>query len=977
MAELTSFQAIPIKDLLGDLSIYRYNPSMIQRRILDHLEDVTSGQIDIVDPTNPFIFLLEASTVNTTLAIQENHASLRKSYARLAQDTSDVYMHMSDQDYLDRFAVPSTADFTVYIELNSLLKAFIDVPAEGYYKLSIPRNTEVTIDGMVFSLQYPISIYRHYSGVFQVKYDTDIESPLQSLTTNIIDYKILKDAQSVSWVTFKIPLTQFKVVSVEYPIQLSKPFVEEIAFDDSFYTARVFYKPASTDTWIEILTTHTDQVFDPYKPTALLKVLEGFLRVFIPPVYLINGLVSGVVRVDVYNTRGKIDVNFSNYPIADFKTELRALDPKRDLNTFTNAFAQTSFFTITDQFVADGNNASTFIDLRSAVIENSLGDRSLPITPTQLSYDRQRHGFDIHKEIDVITDRAFIAAKDLPYSSNRYPVTPISVTTMTYINTLEQLRMNEFVKVHNKRLTIPSSTVFEFIGSQVRLLSKHDLDYINALPITNYLSEINQRVLLATPFHYVLDLTSDEYDLRAYCLDYPKASELSFVDQNASLDFVVNTATYSIKKTELGYTLRITTKSGNLYKEKDNNNVGVQLMYTIPGERIKAYLNGNYVGRTEDGERIFEFRILTGFDVNNQDELQLTNFRVAGSNQITLSALLDTSFTILHYTKVVPGSYRAIQADQYLGDFLLYNTGFVSTEETLSIHFGDALSNLWRHYRAGSKSGEYATYAEDVPMFYDQDIYEVDPDTGLIFTMGDDCTFETNLLHRKHDIVRNANDEIVYKYRKGDVKLDSQGQPILISDDQVAHYLDLVLMDYKSFIANRTDFKQYLSDTIQSIVQWVVRDMGNIDKELLEITRIFFMPKRNIGQTLVMVSDGVYDYINLLQSIKIQYYVNNAIFNDMTIRSSINYRTTQILSAALAQSRISTSDITELLKTEFGDAIDTIYIHGLGGDKDLKVCYIKQDNTTLALNKMLKRQANGEMILEEDVEIEYIDIEQG
>ena len=113
MPDITQFDIAPVEELKSKLELYKYNPSLMQRVILDTLTDVTNGKINIVDPTNPFVFLLESSVVNTSLFIQENYVNLRRQYPVLAQTSEDLYLHMCDKDYISRFSTPSRGVFTV------------------------------------------------------------------------------------------------------------------------------------------------------------------------------------------------------------------------------------------------------------------------------------------------------------------------------------------------------------------------------------------------------------------------------------------------------------------------------------------------------------------------------------------------------------------------------------------------------------------------------------------------------------------------------------------------------------------------------------------------------------------------------------------------------------------------------------------------------------------------------------------------
>lgn len=978
MTDIVNTNTVPLATLLGSLSMYKYNPTLIQRRILDHLEDITSGKINIVDPTNPFIFLLEASCVNTAFSIQENDVILRKQYAALAKSQDDLYLHMSDRDYLNRFAVPATVNFYFYLEVNSLLRSMVDTPSEGYAKITIPPNTEITVDGMTFSLQYSIDIIKYYTGVVQVKYTTGSISPLQTISTNMIDYMVRADAQNVQWLVFNIPVQQFKVNSVEFPVQSSKPFLESIAYDDNFYVARVYIKNGSSG-WSEIKTTHTDQIYDPYTPTAVLYLKKGELVVFIPPVYILNNLVTGTVRIDVYQTRGKLDINFSNYDLKAFSTKLVAIDELADIGTYTNAMQGVTYFVYTDLVISSGSMPLTFEQLRSAVINNSIGDRQLPITPTQIEYWINRRGFDLHKNVDVITNRLFVASKSIPRSKSRYPVTPISFTMETLMETIDHLRTYSFTRSNEDRLTIPSYSVFELVNGKLVLLTDLELGHLNSINQLDYIDEVNSRILLVNVFHYVLDFNQDdnedEFDLRAYSLDYPKADMLSFVSQNASLNLAVNTGSYTLEKKRLGYTLTLVTKSGNFYKKLSDANVGVQLAFLPDKEQLYGYLNGTLLGTNKEGERIYQFDLVTNYDIDKYDQLYFTNFDIASNKLINLPANLTQNFVVLHYTNSLTNEYRPSTSDNILGKFILTNDHAVVTHEIVTLKFGNPLHNLWRHYRSAADGDIYERYLRDEPMFYEEDVYDLDPATGLIYTLDDHCQMHFNIRHHKGDIVKNDAGETVYKHRKGDTILGDNGKPLSYTRIAATHYIDVMLMDYKHHIADRPDYVNYLKDTIAVLNQWITTDLDLIDDSLLEQTRIYFKPKKAIGTVPVMVRDGVIQYINILQTIHVKYYVRNSTYKDASIRSNIEYRTIEVLSEYLNTSRISKSDITSTLKNMFSNSIDTVSISGIGGSYDLDVAVVKEEGTTLALNKKLAKQEDGRYIVNEDVVIEFIDIE--
>ena len=108
VANISNYKQVSLSTILGDLAPYKYNPGKIIDVTLDRLSDMLNGTVDIVDPSNPFTYLLETSCLNTAFAIQEYALLTRKLYPRLANNEQDLYLHMSDFDYLGRFSEPST-----------------------------------------------------------------------------------------------------------------------------------------------------------------------------------------------------------------------------------------------------------------------------------------------------------------------------------------------------------------------------------------------------------------------------------------------------------------------------------------------------------------------------------------------------------------------------------------------------------------------------------------------------------------------------------------------------------------------------------------------------------------------------------------------------------------------------------------------------------------------------------------------------
>lgn len=294
-------QSVSVNTMTEQFRLYKNNPAAIKKVIYDTIESMSANEINVVDPTTPFNMLMESACVLTTAFMQEHEAALRKQYPSMAQTVEDLYLHMSDKDYIDRFASPAKTKFNLLIDVKELEKKLVLNPATGIRQVTIPKNSEFNIEDTVFSLQYPIDIKQLVHKGYQITYDTSEVSPLQRLETNVVPWsKRVFTVNNQEMLHLEFDVYQFDIASYKGDLLTSTGYKKRHKFADQFYFARVYFKNNATlDQWQEILTTHSDQVYDPQTPTAALKVIGSELEVTIPQVYLTTGLISGSLRVDI------------------------------------------------------------------------------------------------------------------------------------------------------------------------------------------------------------------------------------------------------------------------------------------------------------------------------------------------------------------------------------------------------------------------------------------------------------------------------------------------------------------------------------------------------------------------------------------------------------------------------------------------------------------------------------------------------
>jgi hypothetical protein len=113
-------------------------------------------------------------------------------------------------------------------KVNQFSNAYPDLPHVAticvYPCFADIVNTEFVIEGIAFSIQYPIDIKKLNHGGFQVTYNTDVESPLELLTTNQVENEFITPENGNTFLLLTVPAQQFWIKTVETTITSIKAF---------------------------------------------------------------------------------------------------------------------------------------------------------------------------------------------------------------------------------------------------------------------------------------------------------------------------------------------------------------------------------------------------------------------------------------------------------------------------------------------------------------------------------------------------------------------------------------------------------------------------------------------------------------------------------------------------------------------------------------------------------------------------------
>lgn len=959
-----------ISALLANMEIYQYQPGLIQKDILDHLSTVTSGAVDIVDPSNPFVFNLEAATVCTAGFMAKDAIDTRLQYASQAQTTEDLYPHMSDWDYVDRFAKPSTTTFGIAFDQTEIENKLVLDPASGISKIVIPRNTTITVSDAVFSLQYPVEIRKMPHGGLQVVYDVTEASPLQDLSTNVIDWET-RTLQGMQYLYFELLFTQFKVTSLQASITQAAAFKLSYTVGDQYYYTRV-WKQNTDSTWTELTTTMSPDVYDITDPTAVITVADSKITVTIPQIYSLSGQLSGKIRCDFYETKGPLSMDMGAYPQSAYTANWLAID-KNDQTVFTAPLSTLATVSLMgNQITLGGADELAFADLRERVIQNATGPIELPITNAQLEAKLSRDGYDVVKNIDNITNRVFLATKPMPDPSNPKLVSAAGATIETITTTLTDLALLSTVVDNGTSLTITPDTLYKNVRGVVSAALDSEVQLLKTLPPAQLALAVNQQEYYYSPFHYVLENTGQEFTVRPYYLDNPSAITSLFVSTNPLTLLQVSTGSYQVTRTAGGYQLVVMTSSSDEFKALKDDEVYVQLGFIPEGEIDYAYMNGTLVGTdATSGERVYSFDLSTTYNVDSNDNIELSKFTMYTTDARVVNAPLTTQFDLVYSTTAtMTDVYAPADVDKHMGMWLLPVTAKGITNEQIRIKFGDSLTTLWARARSVVSDIPYLTYTTDVLAYYKEDVYATDGN-GSYVQFDSAGNVVITILHHAGDPVLDSSGNQVYDHRAGDVMMDPTGAPIPGGTRDLARQIDIAMLEGGYYFATDAVTVAYRAELLETWLAWLLDDLVPISDVLLEQTKIYFYPKSTLGYLQVINQSGVKMSIRAAQSFLVTLYVPQQVYRNQPLRDQIEAATVTTLNTALDNTTLAQSAMVSDLRDIYGDDVVDVQLEGLGGT-NMPVFTLTDSSTRCGLKKILVAQGDNSLLLTEDVTVVFM-----
>lgn len=954
---------IPTSNFFEALSKFRTCPSLVQRMMIDQVEKAYNQEIELVDPTNPFVFLLEASAITSADNALQSEVLSRRQYRKLATSYEDLYYHMSDRDYIDRFATPSTATFTFLLDLDELKS--VSVPVEGvrYRKVTIPRHTEISVGGFTFSMQYPIDIFFGDNGTLNIVYDNSSPSPIENLTSNGVEWRVTNyNQERVEMLQITTTLKQMRCQSWVEPLTAATIFEKSYAYEDYFYYCRAYYTDRN-GTWHEMSVTHNSLVYDPYTPTIAVTVTNNVIKFTLPQIYYNSGIVVNELRFDVYTTKGKINVTLDGYKVDEFTIRTLDRDPG-DMGIYHTPLNTLSTFGVFSRTtINSGSNGLQFDELKRRIIANSYGNGlGAPVIESEVSELLNAHGFSCVKYRDTVRDRAYIATRAIPdiYPAPRPDLTMIELTT-----TLNLLSGAYGVVNNGVRLTITPDSVFMRVNGVAKALTTAEYTTFSTLPLTDKISVLNSNDYLCPLFHYMVDYTGDISEVRGYNLDTPTITGKHFIESNDTVPVSLEVLGHTVERVSEGYAFKVLITGNDKFAATDLDDIRIDLMLTDGENRAGVRVSESIL--TEDGNRVYTFLLKTPLDINENHKLKVTNVFNNVSAPTTIYISLDTTFTLLFFVRnssTPMVGVRNTAVYPILNDLILRNVSHSADTplyaEQVTVTLGMYLDTLWTNGRRYVGAADYARYDADVYDTYTEPVYTLN---GT----------ELTLLHRAGDRVLDDNGAPVLLHRAGDV-VTVDGTPVVRSPRDVSHTLSFPCIDARYLLAEDAKVVETRKAVTATLTDWLSNELYPLEKLLIEDTDFYYMPTDTMGITQVTADGEEGVTINVAQQLTVTLYVDTSIHADFAMRNLIRDKVVSVVREALDNDKVVSSGIVTSIMSQMSDGVKAVDFSGLGGDANYTIITDFSGSKRLGIGKLFTNLSDGTTTIVESIDVVFIKV---
>lgn len=956
------------------------SPMNIAALALREIESRLEGDRVIADPSSPFCHLLEFGSSINAYVIQSVEEKFPLLYPQRAQTMEDLFLHMSDYDYLRLYGTPASTTLRMAFPKKYLIENALEYNS-NYKQVTIPGDTVFMIGKYPFGIYYPINILiNNYTNTFTVVYDTTSSNPLHVLTKNIVD-KYDMTYNSLDYLLIDIPIYQFAKSTVEETIDDSIGFIKKYTFNNNFYAIRMFnYK---NGTYTEMGQSLNKLVYDVENPTVLMQVMqdEHKVKLTVPQVYFDSDLMGSKILLEVYTTMGPLDIDTTN---VDSASSIRANFGLRSRNTtqYSSILKNLPFdmvMTLNGNRISGGSSAIDLETLRKRVIYDNLV-QTVPITEQDIEVYLNDSGFYVKKYIDNVTDRIYYAYRILKDDDGS-----IIPSTTLYMRMLDEYATSDkytgFIKQNDGSITSLPTVIYRFVEDNDNAipLNIEELKMLDDMNKEELAETLNNTQYLRTPFHVRYDLGNYPH-ATSYNLMNPTVDKVIFVSEN--YDISAKMMSYAALVTHLedgvgGYDVKLSVTKSDDLKVLSEDDIKIYI--------ITKTTEGYWIGIEAEFEQQvdtwyqYKFHISTNYHLTENDEIAITNFQ---NENYTLSEhsvpLTNDYYVVYMIRKSVIEGIDVTDAAQTVSAGVPedYLTNFVAlTRQYFTITLGHSLVDVVNNnMEVGASGKQYAVWDHDVPAVYENDVYQR-TDTGeLVWSVDESEKLKLNKLASIGDVMVDEKGDTVYAHKKGDVRYSANGEPIVEKNSVKIYYTELMFIDAKVFASERTAEMTFAAKLPATLEQYFT-SIRNVQDQLLERTKLYFHCVRTAGTGNFNMGNGIISKQNIEMAFKIRCYVQSYVKNDTATQSIITDAICTAIEENIQTKNISMMQIFSQVQEKLSDYIEYFTLLGINDDVTVQTFVIQDEDAQPSLRRQLVLTDDNILSLEKSLDVEFVALE--
>jgi len=957
----TKLAANPIRGL-------NYVVDSLQKAWFDQKVNINSG-------THPVVFCADLTIGVGFGFLSSLSDAISQVFPAHATSIADLSRNMNDIEYYGLFGTPAASRMNLIISMDNL-KAFAPTATStvngvnlSYQKLLIPKDTEVDVAGYTFAIENGIEIrYNERTGV-QVVYDSTTNNPFNAITSNVLKRKV-RTINSKEYLVIEVPVRQLACsFDASIPSTTAAGCSGTRAYSDYLYGIRA-YITQSDGVKREIQVAYDKAVFDPGSVTMTidLDTSNSAFSFAIPDIYIENGLGVGTVSLYVYTTKGTVDKDFTGNELSDY------IPAYRDHRYNNNELNQYSDFLTNmggvlwkfDTPISGGTIPTSFSKIKYGVV-NGRRLRSLPITENNLIGSVEDYGYSAVKSIDFVTSRLFSLTKELPLQTNKDFYSGVNCFVGTNLISARGL-VNTGVAIDNgARVTVPAGTMFDVTSQVPQIVTAAQRRDIAAMTNNALIAYMESTSLAYLPFHYVFDTTQNQAAIRMYYLDKPKFGIQSFQEENTNLGIETGIDAVTVEYENNGYTIMAQTSSGQSYKLLTDEQVGMQLSVMVSGSNEPANLRGELAYKTKEGERVYRFRLESNLDVDEGDQLHITNFSQYGKVQpdTPIALDLDVSFIILRRV----GTWQTVISSDSMIDHSLFPDpmqAIIMTDVELTL--GKRLDRLYNRIRPLVGEGQYQQYDFNVPDVYEDNVYE-EKDGQMV--LGPDNL--PILKHAKGEAMLTDAGGPIYKHRKGDWVKDAQGNYVQLAPRELNYHWDFVGFD-GVYQLSKDQYDLTFAQTVKDMLADTISlDLDLFSQQIIDKTRLLYQPKSKLGWRKVVVNSNYYSVLRQDLSFEVTYYLTRSGYQNTNLKASLKNNTPKVLNTFLfGNITVGVSSLVKALMENLPSDVVDVKINAVSGDSTVDVISAVDELSGFSVRKKLVLGDNKLPSVQEDVKVDFL-----